>query len=73
MGYSRSMAGLVCGVLASRARRRLRTGAARARFGGVLSRGNTDMETINANLDVATEIADWTYKIGRIAAAHRRG
>ena len=63
MGYSKTMIGLVCGVLAA--------GSASAAdwtgkgsLGGVLSRGNTDMETVNANLDVATVIGGWTYKMG---------
>src|SRR5688572_25253711 len=63
MGYSRTMAGLVCGVLAA-GTASAADWSGKGTLGGVLSRGNTDMETINANLDVATEIADWTYKIG---------
>ena len=63
MGYSRSMAGLVCGVLAA-GTASAANWSGKGTLGGVLSRGNTDMETINANLDVATEIADWTYKMG---------
>ena len=34
------------------------------RIGGVVARGNTDMETVNANLDVANEVGGWTYKMG---------
>ena len=63
MGYSGAMAGLVCGALAA-GTASAADWSGKGTLGGVLSRGNTDMETINANLDVATEIADWTYKIG---------
>lgn len=57
------MAGLICGTLAA--------GAASAAdwtgkgtMGGVLARGNTETETVNANLDLATEIERWTHKMG---------
>jgi putative salt-induced outer membrane protein len=33
-------------------------------FGGVLARGNTETETINAILDVQTVVAPWTHKLG---------
>lgn len=33
-------------------------------LGGVLARGNTETETFNANLDVATTIDRWTHKFG---------
>jgi putative salt-induced outer membrane protein len=33
-------------------------------FGGVLSRGNTETETINLNIDVANELDRWTHKAG---------
>ncbi|MEX2149607.1 MAG: DUF481 domain-containing protein [Steroidobacteraceae bacterium] len=36
----------------------------KGQFGGVLSRGNTDTETINATIDVANEIDRWTHKAG---------
>ena len=59
-------AGLLCGVLFSAA-----AGAAsssdwtgKGTFGGVLARGNTDTETVNAVLDVQTVSAPWTHKLG---------
>ncbi len=55
-------AGLACGILFSGAASAEWTG--KGSLGGVLSRGNTDMETVNANLDVATEVGGWTYKLG---------
>ena len=33
-------------------------------FGGVLSRGNTETETVNAVLDVEAKSAPWTHKLG---------
>src|SRR5215510_10421419 len=33
-------------------------------LGGVLARGNTETETFNANLDVATTVDRWTHKLG---------
>ncbi len=33
-------------------------------FGGVLSRGNTETETINLNIDVENTIDRWTHKAG---------
>ncbi|HEY8265910.1 MAG TPA: DUF481 domain-containing protein [Steroidobacteraceae bacterium] len=63
MRYTRALAGLVCGALvAGTASAADWTG--KGTLGGVLSRGNTDMETVNANLDVATAIGGWTYKMG---------
>jgi len=57
------VAGLLAGLLAA--------GSAAAAdwtgkgsFGGVLARGNTETETVNAVLDVATEIDRWTHKAG---------
>ena len=48
----RIVAGLLCGGLAVGTSRRP-TGPARDTLGGVLARGNTETETINANIDVA--------------------
>lgn len=36
----------------------------KGQLGGVLSRGNTDTETINATIDVANELDRWTHKAG---------
>ena len=33
-------------------------------LGGVLARGNTETETINANIDVQNELDRWTHKFG---------
>ena len=33
-------------------------------FGGVLARGNTETETVNAVLDVQTTVDPWTHKLG---------
>ncbi len=63
MGYSKTMIGLVCGVLAA-GTASAADWTGKGSLGGVLSRGNTDMETINANLDVATVVGGWTYKMG---------
>ena len=63
MGYSKTMVGLVCGVLAA-GTASAADWTGKGSLGGVLSRGNTDMETINANLDVATVVGGWTYKMG---------
>ena len=63
MGYSKTMIGLVCGVLAA-GTASAADWTGKGSLGGVLSRGNTDMETVNANLDVATVVGGWTYKMG---------
>ena len=63
MGYSKTMIGLVCGVLAA-GTASAADWTGKGSLGGVLSRGNTDMETMNANLDVATVVGGWTYKMG---------
>ena len=52
----------VCGCLVSGAAAAEWTG--KGTFGGVLSRGNTDTETINLNLDVANDLERWTHKAG---------
>lgn len=36
----------------------------KGQFGGVLSRGNSDTETLNANIDVTNEIDRWKHKAG---------
>lgn len=36
----------------------------KGQLGGVLARGNTETETINANIDVANELEQWTHKAG---------
>lgn len=33
-------------------------------LGGVLARGNTDSETVNANIDVQDTVGKWTHKLG---------
>lgn len=33
-------------------------------FGGVLARGNTETETVNANIDVVNDLERWTHKAG---------
>lgn len=55
-------AGLVCGVLAAGTASAEWTG--KGTFGGVLSRGNTETETINLNVDVQKTIDRWTHKAG---------
>ncbi len=49
--------GLVSGVAAA-------DWSGKGTFGGVLARGNTDTETVNANIDVADELGRWTHKAG---------
>jgi putative salt-induced outer membrane protein len=63
MPYSKAVIGLVCGTLAA-GTASAADWTGKGSLGGVLSRGNTDMETVNANLDVATEVGGWTYKLG---------
>ncbi len=58
----RILAGLLCGWLASGVASADWTG--KGTFGGVLARGNTDTETVNANIDVADELERWTHKAG---------
>lgn len=36
----------------------------KGQLGGVLARGNTETETINATIDVANELDRWTHKAG---------
>lgn len=55
--------GLVCGLLAAAAASAA-DWTGKGALGGVLARGNTETETVNANLDVATEIDRWTHKMG---------
>ncbi|MGH6886571.1 MAG: DUF481 domain-containing protein [Geminicoccales bacterium] len=59
--------GMVAGLLAGA----LTAGAATAAdwsgkgtLGGVIARGNTETETINANIDVQAVVAPWTHKFG---------
>lgn len=62
MNGIRTVAGLACGIFFS--------GAASADWngkgtcGGVLSRGNTETETINLKIDVANELDKWVHKAG---------
>lgn len=58
----RTTVGLLCGVLVSGVASADWTG--KGTFGGVLSRGNSDTETINLNIDVANELERWTHKAG---------
>ena len=62
MNIARIAAGLLGGVLA--------TGTASADWsgkgtlGGVLARGNTETETLNANVDMENVAGRWTHKLG---------
>jgi len=56
------VAGIAVGVLACGTASAAWTG--KGTFGGVLARGNTDTETINAVLDVAREGERWTHRAG---------
>lgn len=58
----RTTIGLLCGVLVSGVASADWTG--KGSFGGVLSRGNTETETINLVIDVANERDRWTHKAG---------
>ncbi len=62
MPVLRTMIGILCGVLVSGVASADWTG--KGTFGGVLSRGNTETETINLNIDVANELDRWTHKAG---------
>jgi hypothetical protein len=57
------MAGLVCGLLAA-GTATAAGWSGKGTLGRVLSRVNTVMETINAILDLATEVGGWTYGPG---------
>lgn len=58
----RTTVGLLCGLLVSGVASADWTG--KGTFGGVLSRGNTETETVNLNIDVANELERWTHKAG---------
>lgn len=58
----RILAALACGFLVSGAASAEWSG--KGTLGGVLARGNTETETINANIDVANELEQWTHKAG---------
>ena len=62
MRGSRIFAAMVCGWLVSGPAAADWTG--KGAFGGVLSRGNTETETINLNIDVANDLERWTHKAG---------
>ncbi len=62
MRGSRILISVTCGWLVSNAAMADWTG--KGTFGGVLSRGNTETETINLNIDVANELDRWTHKAG---------
>lgn len=62
MAGLRTTIGILCGVLVSGVASADWTG--KGTFGGVLSRGNTETETINLNIDVANELDRWTHKAG---------
>lgn len=54
--------GLLCGSLAAGAASAEWSG--KGTFGGVLSRGNTETETVNANIDIENKLDRWTHKAG---------
>lgn len=54
---------LLCGSLAAGAASAA-DWSGKGQLGGVLARGNTETETINANIDVAAVIDRWTHKAG---------
>jgi len=56
------VAGLLCGGLLSGAASADWSG--KGQLGGVLARGNTETETINAVIDVQNELDRWTHKFG---------
>jgi len=62
MRGSRWLAGLLCGALFSGVAAAEWTG--KGTLGGVLARGNTDTSTINAIIDVANDLENWTHKAG---------
>ena len=62
MSGLRILGGLFCGCLASGAASADWSG--KGTFGGVLARGNTETETINANIDIQNVIDRWTHKAG---------
>jgi putative salt-induced outer membrane protein len=62
MSGLRILGGLLCGCLASGAASAEWSG--KGTFGGVLARGNTETEIINANIDVQNVIDRWTQKMG---------
>ena len=57
------LTGLVSGLVAASAATAA-DWSGKGTLGGVLARGNTDTETFNANLDVATTVDRWTHKFG---------
>ena len=57
------LAGLASGLLAAGAATAA-DWSGKGTLGGVLARGNTETETFNANLDVATTVDPWTHKFG---------
>ena len=58
----RIVAGLLCGGLVSGVASADWSG--KGQLGGVLARGNTETETINAVIDVQNELDRWTHKFG---------
>lgn len=78
MRYLRLLPAAACGWLISTTASADWSG--KGEFGGVLARGNTETETVSANLDVKNERERWTHKAGAsmlrtvndgIAAANR--
>ncbi len=62
MRGSRWLAGLLCGAPFSGVAAAEWTG--NGTLGGVLARGNTETSTINAIIDVANDLENWTHKAG---------
>jgi putative salt-induced outer membrane protein len=58
------LAALLCGLLGAGAASAEGDWSGEAMFGGVLARGNTETETINANFDVEYKTAPWTHSFG---------
>ena len=58
---------IVGGIAVRRARcqaSRRRDWSGKGALGGVLARGNTETETINADIDVQNDLDRWTHKFG---------
>ncbi len=62
-GHKR-LAGLLCGLLAAGTATAEGDWSGKAMFGGVIARGNTETETINANFDVEYKLDRWAHSFG---------
>lgn len=58
------LAALLCGSLGAGAASAEGEWSGKAMLGGVLARGNTETETINADFDVEYKTAPWTHSFG---------